>query len=867
MPDLSKRADPSGQRYAQLTYSSFDNGSGRGGWQVKQVIGDLSVGEQETLTNRIWTAFDLEPRLPEFPTEEQVLSRPARLCHGSLPDGSSVLWHTVDAGRDGSGRPGNVFAHVVVDRDPDAADAPLPITRWRSEGWLRPYGAPAVAAAQLVDAMPPAPDPEIGPASAIAFVSASMQRQQLFRALIDAVVARLQGGQAVVLQTADHEESVAWLSALTHLLPPSAGRRLSWSTHDRPENAATQIASGTDLICVPAVRGADVDVPGALVITAAELPDLALPGGTHRFASGQGVDATDLSELAEGVLADPDIAAEILRRQAQIEAEFAGESIAPVWTTAVAILDQPDLNEFHTVARRAVAQHHPVGLDRVGWAAEMVERAQLDHPPSPAELLRRVQGPHPSSALTTAYCEAVLTDGSWRSVPITQIPTAPVADLGAIPDAVNSALREVHAIAANDPVGGLPPLLHLAEFLRRLGAPSQAKDEATGHLREITRLTRLRPDATVRTDSWPAVAPFSEIDWTLLGSLWRMTLHRGDPQFLGSLSAAAWLRVFLTPRQNAGDGFLPANPSPEDLAVYPYAALAVLRDSENGAALTGRQRTDLAIEGIESCLAAELVSDEDSRALTADLLAQAPAAIAHLGGWLAQHPGRIAGTGMRKTVVSAAPNPELLRIAATAEPDSGQPDGLADIARLRLWMLDPSSLDSRQRYLDTVQRALSFPDLLRSEPAFDLLTALDAGVLLARVDNAGWLTAETEVLDGLHRDVTGREADTAAWLRRLVDHRVIDDSWVLGLSFLGRLESERSRRPLDRATRIADGLLDPAVVATTTAGSLRDAGWLLVRHRSAGEAEEFFNDYPKSANGWLRDHHPAGSIRSRLGYS
>ncbi|NLG48391.1 hypothetical protein, partial [Gordonia sp. (in: high G+C Gram-positive bacteria)] len=670
----------------------------------------------------------------------------------------------------------------------------------------------------------------------------------------------------IVLQTANHEESVAWISSITHLLPPSAGKALSWSTHDRPENASAQIAAGTDLVCVPAAD--DVEVPGALVVAAAELPDLALPGGSHRFASGRTVAATDLSELAEAVLADPDIAAQILQRQAQIEAEFAGDPVAPVWTTAVAVLDQPDLIEFHAVARRAVAKHYPAAVGRVGWAAEMVERAQLEHPPSAPELLRRLQGDQPSTALTTKYCETVLTDGSWRTVPITQVPIAPYADLATIPTAVTAALREVHAIAMNDPVGGLPPLLHLAEFLRRLGAPSQAKDEATGHLREITRNTRLRPDAALASVShWPAVAPISEIDWTLLGSLWRMTLHRGDAQLLTTISAGTWLKVFLTTRQNAADGFLPANPSPEDLAVYPYAALALLRDQKDGTPLTPQQRTDLAIEGIESCLAAELVSDADSRTLTGELLRQVPAATVHLSTWLARHPGRIAGAGMRETVISGAPNPDLLQIVATAGPDSDQPDGLADAARLRLWILDPSGIESRQRYLSTVERALSLPDLLRSGPASDLLAALDAGVLLARVDNAGWLAAKAAVLDELHRGVAGREGDTVAWLQRLIDYRVIDDSWVLGLSFLGYTESARERRPADRATGIADALLDPAAVATTTTGALRDAAWLLIRHRSAGEAEDFFNDYPKSANGWLRDHHPTGSIRSRLGYS
>lgn len=114
-------------RYAQLTYTSYDDGSGRGGWQVKQETGGLDAVEQQSLTARILTRFDLLPVMPDFPTPEQTAARPARLSYAPLPAvgaGHAAYWHTVDAGRDASGRPGNVFAHVVLDRD---VSAPSPV--------------------------------------------------------------------------------------------------------------------------------------------------------------------------------------------------------------------------------------------------------------------------------------------------------------------------------------------------------------------------------------------------------------------------------------------------------------------------------------------------------------------------------------------------------------------------------------------------------------------------------------------------------------------------------------------------------------------------------------------------------------------
>ncbi|WP_308289857.1 hypothetical protein [Mycolicibacterium mageritense] len=57
-------------------------------------------------------------------------------------------------GSDSTGRPGNVFAHVVLDRTPFAAPQRRPIEWWRSPQWVRPFGAAAVGRATIADSPP-----------------------------------------------------------------------------------------------------------------------------------------------------------------------------------------------------------------------------------------------------------------------------------------------------------------------------------------------------------------------------------------------------------------------------------------------------------------------------------------------------------------------------------------------------------------------------------------------------------------------------------------------------------------------------------------------------------------------------------------
>ncbi len=185
-------------RFGQLAYTSFDAVGTAGGWQVKETSGDLTATETQSLIAGVHTVFRQVGQVPDFPTSDQLEQGPRRLAYRHLGDGAGY-WHTFPAGSDSTGRPGNVFAHVLLDRAPDTHPRHRAIQRWRSPHWLQPYGAAAVARAQLPWALP-----ELGSAvtkdSVVAFAldTATWRLATLF-ALLDAVAAALAGGAPVVL--------------------------------------------------------------------------------------------------------------------------------------------------------------------------------------------------------------------------------------------------------------------------------------------------------------------------------------------------------------------------------------------------------------------------------------------------------------------------------------------------------------------------------------------------------------------------------------------------------------------------------------------------------------------------------------------
>ena len=241
-------------RYGQLAYTSFDAPGSAGGWQIKQVAGALSAGETQTLLAGMRTAFDAVEPLPAYPTPEQLERGPRRLAYRRIDASTAAYWHTVPAGSDSTGRPGNVFAHAVLDRTAEAEPQHRPIQWWRSPRWVCPYGAAAVARAVLPDEVP-------GPAAAVTkdsvltfALDTSTWRLATLFGLLDAVAAALDGGPPVVLGVESTDAAAQWIGLVSFLMSPGTAALLNFSTFDRADQVAAALQSKQHLTAVPGRR-------------------------------------------------------------------------------------------------------------------------------------------------------------------------------------------------------------------------------------------------------------------------------------------------------------------------------------------------------------------------------------------------------------------------------------------------------------------------------------------------------------------------------------------------------------------------------------------------------------------------------------
>ncbi len=62
-------------RFAQLTYTSFDTPGSAGGWQVKQTTGSITPAEQHVLVTGVHTTLNPVEPLPQYPTPEQIAAQ------------------------------------------------------------------------------------------------------------------------------------------------------------------------------------------------------------------------------------------------------------------------------------------------------------------------------------------------------------------------------------------------------------------------------------------------------------------------------------------------------------------------------------------------------------------------------------------------------------------------------------------------------------------------------------------------------------------------------------------------------------------------------------------------------------------------
>ncbi|MBV6757793.1 GAP1-N2 domain-containing protein [Rhodococcus opacus] len=368
---------PGPPRFGQLTYTSFDapdRGRAGGGWQVKDVSDGVSAAEQEFMRAGVATRFDSPQALPQFPTPADIAARPRRLVYAPIETGG-CYWHTVPAGADASGRPGNVFAHVVVDRAPDTSVRP--IERWGSPDWLAPYGADAVAVAELPGSAP-APAGMIDRAAILDFLlDPGTWRVGVLGLLLDAVDQAMHGGPGVVLGCADAENAARWIGAVSHFMSPGAAQTFGWSTFDRSSTVVDTLSRGVHLACVPARDAVDA-LDGCVVLGETDTPDLGEWGGEpHRTATGQLVPVTAWSVLAQTVLVDPGSARRALDHQDTLAAAVGDRDLANSWPLAMAVLANPELHDALPEATAVVLAQSPDTLsafpDELAVVAHVVD--------------------------------------------------------------------------------------------------------------------------------------------------------------------------------------------------------------------------------------------------------------------------------------------------------------------------------------------------------------------------------------------------------------------------------------------------------------------------------------------------------------
>lgn len=534
-------------RWGQLTYSSFDTGAGSGGgWQVKEISGDLTAEEIEVLRSRVVTNFDAAVELPQFPTPEEISELPRRLIYHPISPNRAAYWHAIPSGLDGTGRPGNVFSHSLLDRDTVAPDSTLrPIDTWRAQ-WLTPFGQPQVLAANL----DPDPIPTSGTAvsrqSIVDFIlDTAVWRWGVLVVLLDAVLIATRGGKKVVLIVDDSDAAAMWIGSVSHLMAPATARGLGFSVFERVGGVDLAADRGALLIAVPAAdKDAALKLENYVVISADESPLSGdLDGEPHRLLSGATVEVTPWSGMAQVALQEPESALAVLSKIDEISLRLAGSALAPEWPLAMVVaLLGGDLTDANDEASRVLHESTPAGLAGIPeyWTAASALIGGLLGT-STADVWGRVATVPPGAAPTvvdgftvSVYVERALLDREWMTqpgqVPLRGLPSAEEVGGDHLRTVANDAIARLAAPTLSDPRTVALETARLADFLVRAGlTPSSALVEQTPSPLEILVERTLVPVLVSDADGSfvAAVGPVS----TRFVTSWLLPLLEVDSSF------------------------------------------------------------------------------------------------------------------------------------------------------------------------------------------------------------------------------------------------------------------------------------------------------------------------------------------------
>ncbi|PXW31298.1 UNVERIFIED_CONTAM: hypothetical protein DES50_10564 [Williamsia faeni] len=873
-------------RYGQLIYTSFDDGSGTGGgWQVKDQVGDMTVSDVDAMTARIVTKFDVDPPLPQYPTPADIDDRPVRLAYDVIGTGAGVYWHTVAAGTDGSGRPGNVFAHVVFDDAYRAQPALRPIELWGSPDWLRPYGAQEVRAITLHGDHLLRTGGVITVRSVLGFLlNPKIYRLGVFQVLLDAVYDAMAGGRPVVLLTAPGF-AVWWIGAVSFFMSPGTSRRFAWTTHDKPDLALADARRGMHLICVPRDY-ADLPASDWIVIDAEEDPQLgALGGAGHSPArSAFPVQVSPWSLLAQAALENEHTATRVIQLQDDIAREVGDRDLSPVWPLAMASRALR-LGDIEQESAQAATDDHPAHLGSSERLRDDIEELYVAGAPQTPEeaLLRLTRIRYPGGSQSRAAGRLVvlaLRDSEWLGEPgirLDLVPDCRNVDFEQLHDAVESWLDDSRRVASQITPAESERLvltvLRVGELLVRVARPGPALDAAVSALSDVIELSgidflrdRSRASSFIDSARNISAATFAAVLLPVLASVLR------EPDAV-DLDVWRWMfgneRDLDTREANGPTVFGQTNDSL--LSLY----ITALLEDPDVVDLSERLRSDLAHLGVTSIFAVEASPDEHSAVPVERLLRHYVMTDGQLDRLIARFGGQVTPAMAFQHVFYWPPSEQLDRVLKHVchypLRESGPLDDASTLVVAAARVRDAATWTTFEKHwavnlMDSEVKRLvrELPPEVYEHTDEDLCVPLGALFIAAQSRSRPWAVGDSVLKDRLATRLRSLQPQLIHWIDRLSKQQVIDIGWIAGESMRSRMGPDLAPTALcgqaenESGTSWMDSVIDGQLASGTyrgpsTVDALRDALWDSVKDLSAPTAERFFLEYRSVGKEWLRD--------------
>ena len=220
-------------RWAHVTYASFRNRAGSGGWHTGPSV--EATSEEEALVME-YAPTSVVPTAPidDFISAGEIAELPRRFEYLPLGD-RGLFMQSVPAGKDATGRPGNVFTHAAIDRDlAEPLSATYPVNLYRSPDLQTPF---RIAEVEAVELDPQLQEPRPGPLTdlSVAWTMVTTMLGNRSGALFRLQDVLSEGETTPVLVLKSSNEAVYWLQVLSSTLSPAESRRLlRFSTSSGP---------------------------------------------------------------------------------------------------------------------------------------------------------------------------------------------------------------------------------------------------------------------------------------------------------------------------------------------------------------------------------------------------------------------------------------------------------------------------------------------------------------------------------------------------------------------------------------------------------------------------------------------------------